>query len=51
MKFLITTLILAASFPVHANERIGYHRNYDAYERIGYRRNHEAYESQKGYAY
>ena len=39
MKFLITTLIMAASFPLHA------------YERIGYRVNHESYESQKGYAY
>ena len=39
MKFLITTLIMAASFPLHA------------YERIGYGVNHESYESQKGYAY
>ena len=39
MKILITTLILSASFPVNASERIGDH---------SFR---EAYESQKGYAY
>lgn len=39
MKILIATLILSASFPVNASERIGDH---------SFR---EAYESQKGYAY
>ena len=39
MKLFITSLILTASFPVFANERIGYRTNY------------EAYESGRGYAY
>ena len=39
MKILITSLILGASFPVHA------------YESIGHLSNRDSYESQKGYAY
>ena len=39
MKLLITTFLLATSFPVYA------------FERIGYRSNHEVYESHKGFAY
>ena len=39
MKLLITTFLLATSFPVYA------------FERIGYRSNHQVYEAHNGYAY
>ena len=39
MKLLISTLVLASSWPVYA------------YEGFGYRNNYQAYESQRGHAY